>query len=197
MSSSASSLIIAVVGVLGTLFSGLLAHRSSVHAKQIELDHATRRIREEREDARSSANLEARRTSYAEINRTLRNYHSALRATLMALQDGRAVGSDTGGTRGALDEAREELRATFAVSQMIASDEVLNPVGELVQLLHFLYNNIVPHAEGSTPGFSLEDLRTRLDKASQGLYEVRQIMRRDLGLTSSPVERPDGYGVFG
>lgn len=192
MSPSVSSLIVAIVGVLGTLFSGLLAQRISFYAKKMELEHGENKAREERENIQLAANLEARRVSYVGMNRALRDYYSDLRLTYQALQNQQSIEE----LRRDIDESRKNMRAAYAEGQMIASDEVLNPAGDLVQLLHFLYNNLAQHCDGLPPAESLEDLQGRLDRASEQLYEVRQMMRRDLGLTSAPIERPIGHGVF-
>jgi hypothetical protein len=45
MDATTGALVVAVVGVLGTLSSGLLAHRSARRSKAIELEHAAGRSR--------------------------------------------------------------------------------------------------------------------------------------------------------
>jgi D-alanyl-D-alanine carboxypeptidase/D-alanyl-D-alanine-endopeptidase (penicillin-binding protein 4) len=45
----------------------------------------------------------------------------------------------------------------------------------------------------SDPEEPLEHIRARLEKASEQLYEVRQAMRKDLGITDTPVTRPENH----
>ncbi|MFD4685861.1 hypothetical protein ACFWO0_24525, partial [Streptomyces sp. NPDC058461] len=68
-----------------------------------------------------------------------------------------------------------------------------------MQLLHHLYNHLVLHGDGEAAPDAdpLDALRGGLDRASAKLYETRQIMRADLGLTTAPPDRPQGYGVVG
>ncbi|MFJ6723979.1 hypothetical protein ACIQPQ_03605 [Streptomyces sp. NPDC091281] len=195
MSATTSSLIIGIVGILGTLFSGVLSHRSAMRAKKMELDHVVQQAREQRTDERFTADLEMRRASYGELNRALRDYYSDLRLALQALERGRAVGE----LRERMTEGRAGVRAAYAAAQMTASDTVLRPVGDLVQLLHHLYNHLVLHGDGEAADDAdpLDALRGSLDRASEKLYETRQIMRADLGLTTAPPDRPQGYGVVG
>ncbi|MFD0416703.1 hypothetical protein [Streptomyces sp. NPDC127108] len=192
MSTSVSSLIIAVVGVLGTLFSGLLAHRSSVNSKKMELRHVAEMAHAEREENRRQSELETRRSIYGELNAALRDYYAGLRLTLLALQKGDA----TEELRVAVGGLRDDIRGVYAKGQMFMPDDVLDVVGNLVALLHHLYNNLVLHCAGQDAEESLEVIAGRLSRASEVLYEVRQTMRKDLGLTSSDVNRPSNYGVF-
>lgn len=61
--------------------------------------------------------------------------------------------------------------------------------------LHRIHALLGPHERGEEADESLDDIRERLERASEGLYEVRQTMRRDLGVSALPVGRPDGYGA--
>ncbi len=78
---------------------------------------------------------------------------------------------------------------------MVISDDVLAVAGNLVHQLHRIHALLSQHEQGIATEESLEDIKDRLERASEGLYEVRQTMRRDLGTSSLPIHRPDDYGA--
>ncbi|MGW2627952.1 hypothetical protein ACWC2K_01270 [Streptomyces chattanoogensis] len=95
-----------------------------------------------------------------------------------------------------VEEARRSLRDIYAEAQMVASDEVLAVGGGLVHQLSRIQRLLDPPGpDPDSRETRLEEARGRLEHASEGLYEVRQTMRRDLGITELPIGRPDGYGV--
>ncbi|MEV5602889.1 hypothetical protein AB0L33_15745 [Streptomyces sp. NPDC052299] len=191
MDPSLTALIVAVVGVAGTLVSGVLAHRGALRAKTVELDRAERLRREELlADERREA-LAVRRASYAVFNQRLRQFHSVLSKDYFAL----AAGETRPGRSQEREEPRQVLRDVYAEAQMVISDPVLSVGGGVVQQLHRIHALLGRHERGEPADESLEDIRERLERASEGLYEVRQTMRRELGVSALPVHRPDGYGA--
>jgi len=191
MSSSTSALIIAVVGVLGTLASGVLAHRSAIRSKSMELDHAERQRREEQAVASQQEVVNERKASYTALNQHLRQFHQALWRYCLTLEAGQ---TDPQRSQDC-DEPRRELRDTYAEAQMVVPDDVLTVGGDLVHQLNRIHTLLTQHEQQATVDEPLEDVKQRLERASESLYEVRQTMRRDLGITELPVKRPDGYGA--
>ncbi|MGW1185249.1 hypothetical protein ACWD7Y_28670 [Streptomyces drozdowiczii] len=191
MDPSLTALIVAVVGVAGTLASGVMAHRGALKAKTVELDRAERQRRDEQLAAERREALAARRASYAVFNQRLRQFHSVLSKDYFALAAGEA-GPDRARER---EEPRRVLRDVYAEAQMVISDDVLAAAGGVVHQLHRIHTLLGPHERGEEAEESLDDIRERLERASEGLYEVRQTMRRDLGVSGLPVTRPDGYGA--
>jgi hypothetical protein len=190
MDATTSSLIIAVIGVLGTLMSGLLAHRSALLSKTIELERLSQEKREERQALERREILETRRASYATFNQNLRQFHAALSLRYLDLAARR-----TDDVRVGLGETRDALRGAYAEAQMVASDDVLKTGGDVVHLLFGVQSLLDTHVLGDDSLNELLDrVRERLERASEGLYEVRQTMRKDLGITELPIERPRGYG---
>ncbi|MDT0308419.1 hypothetical protein RM780_15830 [Streptomyces sp. DSM 44917] len=190
MDPSLSALIVAVVGVTGTLASGLFAHRSALRTKAVELEHAARQSREERVDAERRASLEARRTSYIALNQAMRQFHAALSADRASAAAGEAPGAGR-------EEYRRALRDAYAQAQMIATDAVLVAGGDLVHRLNRIHRLLAAWETSGAPegGSGAPDgIGERLEESSRLLYEVRQRMRLDLGITELPVERPDGHG---
>ncbi len=81
---------------------------------------------------------------------------------------------------------------------MVASDGVLAAGGGLVHLMSRIQRLLDPEApDPAGREARLTEARDGLKRASEGLYEVRQTMRRDLGITELPIERPEGYGARG
>ncbi|MFF4695696.1 hypothetical protein [Streptomyces chattanoogensis] len=78
----------------------------------------------------------------------------------------------------------------------MTSDEVLTAGGGLVHQLSRIQRLLDPAAQDpDSRETRLDEARDQLERASEGLYEVRQTMRRDLGITELPIGRPDGYGA--
>ncbi|MFE6762023.1 hypothetical protein [Streptomyces sp. NPDC057689] len=191
MDPSLTALVVAVVGVAGTLASGVMAHRGALKAKTVELDRAERQRRDEQLAAERREALAARRASYAVFNQRLRQFHSVLSKDYFAL----AAGEPGPGRGREREEPRRVLRDVYAEAQMVISDDVLAAAGGVVHQLHRIHALLGPHERGEEADESLDDIRERLERASEGLYEVRQTMRRDLGVSALPVTRPDGYGA--
>ncbi|OKJ76174.1 hypothetical protein [Streptomyces sp. CB02460] len=191
MDPSLTALIVAVVGVAGTLVSGVMAHRGALRAKTVELDRAERLRREELLADERRENLAVRRASYAVFNQRLRQFHSVLSKDYFTLAAGEAR-PERGQER---EEPRRVLRDVYAEAQMVIGDEVLTVAGGVVHQLHRVHALLGRHERGEAADEPLEEIRESLERASEGLYEVRQTMRRDLGVSALPVTRPDGYGA--
>ncbi len=78
---------------------------------------------------------------------------------------------------------------------MVISDDVLAVAGNIVHQLHRLHALLGQHEQAIRTEESLEEIKDRLERASEGLYEVRQTMRRDLGISELPIQRPNDYGA--
>ncbi|WP_416971958.1 hypothetical protein [Streptomyces sp. 4F14] len=193
MSPSTSALVVAVVGVAGTLLSGVLAHRGALRSTSMELEHARLEREAERAATERRENVEARRASYVQLNRAIRELH----LLLWQHREGLAAGTDDASAQTAeRADARRELREAYATAQLVVTDEVLQAAGRIVHQLNRVHTQLERH-EQQSPGTRepLDALLERLQKASEGLYEVRQHMRRDLGITNLPVERPEDHGA--
>lgn len=195
MSASFTALIIGIVGVVGTLASGLLAHRSALRTKRIELDHAERQVREERRESDRQAYLAARRATYVTLNQSLRNYHSALWDLAPTLRTGGGSGEARQEQADRAGLARQALSEAYAEAQMLVSDDVLTVVGALTHRLHLIYKILMQHHTGEPADEDLDAVHERLLGTSEGLYEARQTMRKDLGITSLPISRPSDHGA--
>lgn len=193
MSPSTSALIVAVVGVVGTLLSGVLAYRSALRSKGMELEHSERQQRDLRAVEERQAARPELKSSYASFNQQLRQLHQVASRHLLALEAGQGTTAQTAER----EEVRSSLRAVYAEVQMVVPDEVLDAGGRLVHRLHRIHALLAQHEQTTTaaPDEPLPQIRERLEQVSEGLYEVRQLMRRDLGITETALSRPRGYGA--
>ncbi|RKN11429.1 hypothetical protein [Streptomyces radicis] len=182
MDASTSALIVAVAGVVGTLASGLLAHRGALRAVSVQLTHAERQWRREHEAQDRREEMAARRAVYIALNQSLRQYHAAVYRDHQARAAGRVEPELT--ERRAAD--RRAMREVYAEAQMTVPDEVMEAAGRLFHLLE--------RTNRSVESGDLDGVPERLARGSEWLYEVRQVMRRDLGISDLPVRRPQGYG---
>jgi hypothetical protein len=115
MSSATVSLVVAVVGVCGTLASAIATLLLSQRAKLQELKYAERQRLAE-QDAAKKQQL---RSCYVQLNANDRNYRDALLAYAYALR----AGSPSEAAE--VSTARRAQRDARAEAQMAVSDEVL------------------------------------------------------------------------
>ncbi|MDX3526966.1 hypothetical protein P1P75_11085 [Streptomyces sp. ID05-39B] len=85
MSSAIVSLVIAIVGVCGTLASAIFTQHLSQRAKTLELEHAERRSLAEQEAAEKQRKTDQLRSCYIQLNANDRNYRDAMLAYAYAL----------------------------------------------------------------------------------------------------------------
>ncbi len=155
----------------------------------MELDHTERQRREDLSAADHREAVNERRASYTALNHHLRQFHQALSKHYLALEAGQANPRTQD-----REESRHNLRSVYAEAQMVVPDDVLAAGGNLVHQLHRIHILLTQHEQQAAADESLGDVKQRLERASECLYEVRQTMRRDLGITELPINRPDGYG---
>ncbi|QNP70540.1 hypothetical protein IAG44_14570 [Streptomyces roseirectus] len=196
MSPSTSALIVAVVGVAGTLLSGILAHRGTLRSTSMELEHARKEREEERAAAERRESAEARRASYVQLNKAIRELHLILWQHREALAAAASNTADLAAQTADRADALRELREAYATAQLVVTDDVLGAASKVVHQLQRIHTHLERHENPShrTPP-SLETILEELQSASEGLYEVRQHMRRDLGITNLPIERPRNHGA--
>ncbi|MFF4368928.1 hypothetical protein [Streptomyces sp. NPDC001594] len=169
------AMVIAVVGVAGTLGASLLTQRGAERAKRREIE-LVRAHEDERE------HLALRRGCYAALNRDSRQYTTALNRHLHVMREGGVGDAD----REALDAAKAAHRDTYSEAQMIAPDAVLGQAAAVNRALTLVYGQ-VKRLERDAP----EDGETMatVSRAQQEIWdllrEMRAAMRADLGVSSS------------
>lgn len=181
MDSSVSQIVIAVLGVGGTLAAAVITQRGADRARARELEHTRRLQRDEREYATRQAQLEARRTCYATLSAGTRDLANVMTKVLHALEEEGA----TEELRSDLDRARREHRMRHAEAQMVLPDDVAEAASTANRQLGDLYG-LLKRLDGGTArrGESVEAARASMGELWDALWRMRRVMRVDLGITA-------------
>ncbi|MFF9207135.1 MULTISPECIES: hypothetical protein [unclassified Streptomyces] len=188
MSSGTISVIVASVGVFGTLASAVitqvLAQRAESARSEIEKQV---RIAEQRasEDQRKIDQL---RSCYVQLNANDRYYRDAMLAYAYALKSGAADAEAA-----EVNTARRAQRDTRAEAQLIASDAVLQIESRVNAQLTAAYRDLMEAAgesDSSTREAKLNRVIRRLNSLTEQQGHVRALMRVEVRATE---ELPDWY----
>ncbi|MFE5484034.1 hypothetical protein [Streptomyces sp. NPDC056527] len=186
MSSTVVPLVIAFLGIVGTLASGLMTQRLAEKAKSKERDHSERQRAEERRYEATRATVTAVRACYVALYTASLDYHSELNHFWHALRAGRV----TDDSRERLDDARREHRARYSEAQLRAPDDVLATVDLVHRGLNRMYG-VLKRLDGGIPQHGEEEfleVHTQIMAFWDQLSEMRRVMRRSIGVP------PDGFG---
>lgn len=181
MSGVATTVVVAILGVIGTLVSPLLAQWTVARSRKLEFDLQDRQRRADREDARVAQALEERRSIYARLNTAARQYTQELRAYL------RSISSDevTDDGRSALAGARQAYRDLYSEAQMIMPDRVLEAAVLVNEGLAAAYGT-ARRLEASNSRDLEAEIKETQEYCRGKLYvliaDMRQVMREDLGV---------------
>jgi len=188
--SSEGAVLVAAVGVLGTLLSPVVASFVTTQSRQREVEAALLEKREDRDrDERRAAFVELR-TCYIALNLAARNYQGALRS--MSYAADRAPGTGKDHHNETLAEARRDYRRSYAEAQMIVPDKILEMTRKLNDSFAEAYALTKRVEERSTAdGETLNAIRDVLDDATERLRRLRSAMRADLGVSGDG----DGRGI--
>lgn len=174
------ALLVAGVGVVGTLFAPLIAAITASRGRRQDVELQLKQEKVKLESSTSKEKALELRNCYIGVNMTARAYQSALRSESHAIEA--APDKDISFT---LYEHRDAYRTKYAEAQMIVSDEVLKHMGKANSLLAESYGMLMRIAGGNQRvSDSSESLRGLLDGALQSLREMRTQMREDLGVGS-------------
>jgi di/tripeptidase len=171
----------------------MLAQWMTARSKQLEFDLQDRQRRADREDARVAQALEERRSIYARLNTSARQYTQELRAYL------RLISSDevTDDGRSVLAGARQAYRDLYSEAQMIMPDGVLEAAALASEGLAAMYGTArrldASHSQGREA-----EIEAAREYCRGELYDLianmRQVMREDLGV-SGDVHHPGPDGT--
>lgn len=189
-----TALLVAVVGVVGTLGASLLTQSRADRTKRMEMQAAAEQRREERDHAeamleterarhRAEESIALRRTCYITLNTAARQYLTAQVDFMHALRNGTAIEA----ALEQLEARRTTLRESYAEAQMIVPLQVMAGAGAASRRLNAGYGRLKQVA-ASTP-YNQEDLDTFEAGVEQSwalLSEMRQQMRFDLGVDTEP-----------
>jgi hypothetical protein len=177
MSTAVLALVVAIVGVLGTLASALLTQTLSLRAKRLDIDEQRRQRLEQRDDERQRTEFQDRRASCIALNMEGRRFRQALKNCLFE-------GVDKKGAE--LEEARQAFTSRYGEAQMILSDAVLKVATVATGRLAEAYGKVKSHQQPGSPPIGPSD-REKLERfldheVASALRQLRQAMRRDLGV---------------
>ncbi|MFJ4467874.1 hypothetical protein ACIP2X_10420 [Streptomyces sp. NPDC089424] len=194
-------LLVAIVGVLGTLCAALVTQVRADRVKRLEIDalrgqHAEDRAHDERmralelADAREQraeahrAEARARlRACYVTFNTAARQYQTAQISLLHGLRAGAGVDEHVE----ALEEARTLFRASYAEAQMLLPGPVLDNASTASRKLNDGYGAL-KRSLAQTPRTPVSsECEQQVQSAWVVLAELRRTMRRDLGADDTPL----------
>jgi hypothetical protein len=121
MDATTTALIIAIVGVAGTLLAPIVSQRLSAHAKREEFELQRLQRQEEYDRERGERTLIHKRDSYISITSSSRRYRVELMNYLFAIK--RGLVSNELNVR--LEDARVAFSVSFAETQLIGALPVL------------------------------------------------------------------------
>lgn len=189
-----AGLLVAVVGVVGTLGAALLTQNRADRTKRLELQAAAEQRREERQhaeallqaeqaQARQRESLELRRKCYIDLNTASRQFLTAMTNYLHALRHN----VDVDASLEQLETSRSAYRDSYSEAQMIAPRPVLHASSVAKARLNTAYGKI-KQLGPSLSGCAAE-LQALEDELHQEVWpyvgEQKVAMRADLGIESA------------
>ncbi|MGI5192123.1 hypothetical protein ACQEVY_00390 [Streptomyces sp. CA-288835] len=179
MNGAVLTLVVAVVGVAGTLASALLTQRGATKAKRMELEYAERQRATDREIEERRIALETRRACYVKLHQAIRHYQAMLYNHVHTLL--REATSDEQCAE--LEAARYSVRDAYAEALMAVFDDVMDQAVDLAARLDVVYRLVKRFDSGVQDSEdSLDDARRQLKDVSDGIRSMRRLMRADLGI---------------
>ncbi|RST18622.1 hypothetical protein E2C00_29145 [Streptomyces sp. WAC05374] len=184
-------LLVAIVGVAGTLGAALLTQNRADRTKRMELqaaaeqrreerDHARELLRAEQAEARLREGLERRRACYITLNTAARQYVTAMTNHVHAVRRG----EDTAGSLTRLEECRLAFRDSYAEAQMVAPDTVLRACSTAKTRLNTAYGSLRDLC--TAPSAHAEELAALEAGFHQEVWPylgaMKRSMRADLGI---------------
>jgi hypothetical protein len=194
MSADVTTVVVAVLGAVGTLSSPLLTQWVGNRAKRQEFELEAQRRQEDRhEDSRRSA-LQERRAIYAHINTAARQYEQAIYQYLRLLSQAEPTPEQLA----ELTQARESFRELYSDAQMMIPDTVLAAAMDVSAGLGEAYGKARRLEQRLSGGGADDDPEETIASARaycrgdvyRLIINLRELMRQDLGV-SGPTEGPD------
>ncbi|MFD5876577.1 hypothetical protein [Streptomyces sp. NPDC060322] len=178
MSTGVIALLVAVVGVAGTLLAPITTAWVSSRSRRQEFELQERSDRAKRHIDAAETYLERRREIYVALNSGARRYRFRILEDLYALRSG--TGPDP-----ATEAARIEFQDTYAQAQMLVPDDVLRAcqtvrvaLAEARKLLEAL------DGDSARDQQKWQEAHTFLLQMWDAIGEMQLAMRRDLGITA-------------
>lgn len=194
MSADVTTVVVAVLGAIGTLSSPLLTQWVGNRAKRQEFELEAQRRQEDRHEESRRSVLRERRAIYAQINTAARQYEQAIYEYLRVISEV----APTPEQPAELTEARESFRELYSDAQMIIPDNVLAAAMEVSAGLGEAYGKARRLEERLSGGGAVDDPEETIEAARAYCHHdvygliinLRRLMRQDLGV-SEPTDGPD------
>lgn len=178
MSTGVLALIVAIVGVVGTLASALLTQTLSLRAKRVEVEEQRQQRLDDRDEERRRTEFKDRRDSCIALNMAARRFRQALKNCLF---------EGVGEKGSELEAARQEFTSRYGEAQMILPDAVLHVASAASGRLAEAYGKVKATQQLGSPRLAAAErdkLENFLDhEVGSVLRQLRHSMRRDLGVT--------------
>ncbi|MEU9397795.1 hypothetical protein AB0D86_48485 [Streptomyces sp. NPDC048324] len=173
-------LLVALVGVGGTLGSAWLTQRRDDAARREDREHLERVRLAEVADRHFHETANLRKSAYTAFNSAARNYLACLNDYTHALR----LGAEQDETLDTVETARRAYRQQYAEAQMIVPDTVLSEVRRVNNCLGAVYGILTRITRGiPRNGEDIAAARDRIKEAWQVLSDMRATMRADLKVT--------------
>lgn len=188
MSGGAISLIVASVGVFGTLASAVITQALAQRAESQRSDREERARIAEQQASEDQRKIDQLRNCYVQLNANDRYYRDAMLAYAYALKSGAA---DTEAAE--VNAARRAQRDTRAEAQLVASDAVLEIESRVNAQLTTAYRHLMEAAgesESSARQAKLNRVIPLLNSLTAQQGHARALMRVEVRATH---ELPDWY----
>jgi hypothetical protein len=188
MSSAVVSLVIAIVGVCGTLASAIFTQRLAQRARLEELGRTERLRIADQAAAEKKSKTDQLRNCYVQLNANDRHYRDAMLAYAYAVKAGSPGEAEAEAAE--MKAARRAQRRARAEAQMMAGEEVLESEGRVNSELTVAYRHLQRIQRGEADARDREPLLDEvielLDEVIRLLARARVVMRLDLGVIDKP-----------
>jgi hypothetical protein len=179
MDASITALLIAVVGVFGTLFAPIVSQRLSARARREEFELQRLHRQEEYDRERQQEIFVNKRNCYIEIISAARRYRLELMNHLYEVNRGTVDYAASA----RLEEARLAFGTSFAQAQLTGTLAVLEAVEPIRKGMSDSYQSIKNLEEGApNPGESFEEVRDFLLGLWDEWPRLHTAIRVDLGV---------------
>ncbi|MFE7778208.1 hypothetical protein ACFU5O_30790 [Streptomyces sp. NPDC057445] len=182
MSTGMVTILVAAVGVMGTLLAPITTAWVGARGRLQEFELQQRAETARRRDEDAQQELERRRDTYVALNASARRWRIRMMEDLHALRLG-----TTPDANGATEAARNEFLDTYAQAQMLVPDSVLKPSQSVRVALADAKKQIDSFREDTAQSpDQWQELHTGLIKSWDVIMVMQIAMRRDLGITTIP-----------
>ena len=171
----ATNVLVAVVGIAGTLGAAVFTQYAAIRQKRLDAENQ----REVRAEDRRESVRTAKQALYVDLNDAARTYRTVGHDYLVEKIHGREQGDLK-----RIEIERVRYRTVYSQAQMVLPDRALKVATEVNECLGYSYRAIHDVAVGSSPLIAAEDLHRWYDGAlSDAVKLLRQVLREDLGVT--------------